>query len=326
MTEQSSRLPTADSVVASQPADFAIPPMDTAPITAPETDVALAPSLAQEPADGATANADSRAPADDAAPDESANDAPDDVAGAAKKRIPPQAVVAQLIAAWPQAFFNDPRAVKPLAIGTLQQILANRPAALEGFNSHAIRTGIKFYTSRLSYHYGMVNNTHRITLAGEAADEVDDKAREFAKTQIIAIQQQRAARRAAQNPPVDSADVAAESGDSDSGERPSRRPPRRRRVAQPSDTGAGSAAGAAAPAGDHAARPDRAESARAGQPRAAQRASHPRSDRRQSAKPTANHPATQPAKQSIAAEPARSEQLTLEEKLARLAQHFGKPS
>lgn len=325
MTEQSSRLPTADSVVASQPADFAIPPMDTAPITAPETDVALAPSLAQEPTDGATASADTLAPADDAAPDESTNDAPDDapddVAGAAKKRIPPQAVVAQLIAAWPLAFFNDPRAVKPLAIGTLQQILANRPAALEGFNSHAIRTGIKFYTSRLSYHYGMVNNTHRITLAGEAADEVDDKAREFAKTQIIAIQQQRAARRAAQNPPVDSADVAAES--SDSGERPSRRPPRRRRAAQqPSEAGAGSAAGAAVPAGDHAARPDRSESARTGQPRPDQRASHPRPDRRQSAKPTAN----QPAKQSIAAEPARSEQLTLEEKLARLAQHFGKPS
>jgi ProP effector len=273
----------------------------------------------QEGAAEAAAHVDSLAPKEGSAPDESA----DDTAGSAKKRIPPQAVVAQLIAAWPLAFFNDPRAVKPLAIGTLQQILANRPAALEGFNSHAIRTGLKFYTSRLSYHYGMVHNTHRITLAGEAADEVDDKAREFAKTQIAAILQQRAARRAAQNPPAD-----APEGD------PVRaadeqKPRRRFRRAQPNREAVVSAEGSRAPVADAAtdaprrASPESPRTASPSRPRA------PRRDQRPAQTvPAGDAPARPPRPQSAAtpSAPMAQENLTLEEKLARLAQHFGKPS
>ena len=114
-----------------------------------------------------------------------------------KKRLAPQAIVAQFIAAWPQAFFSEPRAVKPLAIGILKQMLANRPAELDGLNSHTIRAGIKFYTSRLSYHYGVRHNSHRINLAGEPAEAIDDAARAHAEAQIAAITAARAANRPA---------------------------------------------------------------------------------------------------------------------------------
>lgn len=236
----------------------------------------------------------------------SAEQAPDadaqaEASPAPKKRIAPQAVITRLIEAWPQAFFSDPRSVKPLAIGTLQHILANRPDALDGLNSQAIRTGIKFYTSRLSYHYGMVNNTHRITLGGENADEVDDKAREYAKAQIVAIQAQRAARRAAQ------AIQSGEAGgpDNEDGE-PGARGPRHKR---PAKKGSEQVAEGGA-AGERSHRPARSRNER---PR-------PKVDRvnRRAARADERHSA--PSAESSAVEP----NLTMEEKLARLAAHFGK--
>lgn len=219
----------------------------------------------------------------------------------AKKRVPPQEVIARLVAAWPSAFFSEPRSVKPLTIGVLQQILANRPADLDGLNSHAIRTGIKFYTSRLSYHYGMVHNTHRITLAGEPAEEVDDKAREFAKAQIVAIKQQREARQKAsqaEQNPEDAASGAQTNDEAAEGKKPSR--PKQARKPRPAagSEGKGRDADAGAPSGQRPRRPRRDQ------------ARPPRSD-----KPAAS--ATQ------AAAPA-TENLSMEEKLARLAQHFGK--
>ncbi|HQT42714.1 MAG TPA: ProQ/FINO family protein, partial [Halothiobacillus sp.] len=154
MTEQSSCLPTTESVVESQPPITAIAPSD-----ALSKDSGLMGVAPEQPIEPDLAEAD--VPGDEAAsesiPEEvSVDETATDLAGSTKKRISPQAVVTQLMAAWPQAFFTEPRAVKPLAIGTLQQILANRPAELEGLNSQAIRSGIKFYTSRLSYHYGIV--------------------------------------------------------------------------------------------------------------------------------------------------------------------------
>ena len=217
----------------------------------------------------------------------------------AKKRIPPQEVIARLVAAWPLAFFTEPRSVKPLTIGVLQQILADRPAELEGLNSHAIRTGIKFYTSRLSYHYGMVHNTHRITLAGEPAEEVDDKAREFAKAQIVVIKQQREARQAAQNPP-DSASSGEQTAD-ESAE--SKKPPRTKQGRKPRTVsgaeGNGRGEKADAPSGQRPRRPRRDQ------------ARPPRADKSAASGTQAT---------------ATPENLSMEEKLARLAQHFGKSS
>ncbi len=317
MTEQSSRLPTTDPVVETQPSALAIAmaPIDAAPADSAQTDAApQSPVLSDGIAEN-TANAASL----DTSEEPSAVKTPEESAVAAKKRIPPQAVVAQLMAAWPQAFFADPRAVKPLAIGTLQQILANRPAELDGFNSQAIRTGIKFYTSRLSYHYGIVHNTHRITLAGEPADEVDDKAREFAKTQIIAIQQQRVARRAAQNP-------AAETPEGEPTRAADEQKPRRRfRRAEPNRDAVGSAETSGG-VGVDAAAPRRAAPESSRTPPSANRPRAPRRDQRPApTAPSGNTAAGAPreASENAAASP---ENLTLEEKLARLAQHFGKPS
>lgn len=216
----------------------------------------------------------------------------------AKKRVPPQEVIARLIAAWPQAFFSEPRAVKPLTIGVLQQILANRPAEFEGLNSHTIRTGIKFYTSRLSYHYGIVHNTHRITLAGEPAEEVDDKAREYAKAQIVAIKQQRAARQAAQNPTDTPAEAEAGRGVTEDKKPARAKPPRQSRLADGADrTGRVEQAGESSDSRPRRPRRDQARPPRAAKPSAASN---------QGAAPAA-------------------ENLSMEEKLARLAQHFGKP-
>ncbi|WP_407275954.1 ProQ/FinO family protein [Halothiobacillus sp. DCM-1] len=212
---------------------------------------------------------------------------------AAKKRVSPHSIVAKFIEAWPQAFFKDPRAVKPLAIGILKQMLANRPAALDGLNSHAIRAGIKFYTSRLSYHYGVRHNSHRIDLLGEPAEAIDDAARAHAEAQIAAITAARAANRPA--PAEDSADEAPA---------PARRPRRApRRTPVEAQT---PAAEPAAEADNRPAKPKR--------PR-----QKPRPPRTDDARPS-----TPPAAAAASNEPGTAE-LSMAEKLARLAQHFGKP-
>lgn len=285
MTEQSSR-PTADAADQSQPRDLALDQsgsVASAPDAAALTEVDMASEAPVEqlvePSTG-TVQTDS----------EQKEDKP------AKKRVPPQEVIARLVAAWPLAFFSEPRSVKPLTIGVLQQILADRPAGLEGLNSHAIRTGIKFYTSRLSYHYGMVHNTHRITLAGETAEEVDDKAREFAKTQIVAIKQQREARQATQNP-SDAVSGEQAADDSAEGKKPPRAKQARKSRPASGSEGKGRDGDTGAPSG--------------------QRPSRPRRD--QARPPRADKPAASGAQ----AAPA-TENLSMEEKLSRLAQHFGK--
>ena len=296
MTEQSSRPPVDDATQAAVPvSDLPViePVVPLDETTDPEDSGDLSSSpVPQDDTDAATETPEAQAP---------------------KKRIAPQAVVARLVAAWPQAFFNDPRAVKPLAIGTLQQILANRPEALEGLNSQAIRTGIKFYTSRLSYHYGMVNNSHRITLSGESADEVDEKAREYAKAQILAIQQQRAAQRAAQNPP------AAEASETGPDGEPMPRPARSKRPfkKRSPQTSAGSGGDSAQDGGADQAANSPAANTRP--PRASGERSRPRGDQ------AGRRPASATARPSAErATSADEPKLSLEEKLARLAEHFGK--
>ncbi|QGT79278.1 hypothetical protein GM160_10480 [Guyparkeria halophila] len=148
-------------------------------------------------------------PTEKAATDEAGNGAQGDEGQAAtavasesnqpkKPRVHPREAIKQFEAAWPEAFSSDPKQVKPLAIGILQQILADRPAELDGLNSKAIRAAMKFYTSRLSYHIAMKNAEHRIDLKGEPAEPVDDKARGHAEEQIKAIHAARDAKRAEQ--------------------------------------------------------------------------------------------------------------------------------
>ncbi|WP_298218774.1 ProQ/FinO family protein [Halothiobacillus sp.] len=305
MTEQSSR-PAADAADQSPFRDLALDQTGSV-ASAPDATVSAEADVTSEtPVEHAIEPSADQMPAGLEQTDSEPTDSEQKTDKPAKKRVPPQEVIARLVAAWPSAFFAEPRSVKPLTIGVLQQILANRPAELDGLNSHAIRTGIKFYTSRLSYHYGMVHNTHRITLAGEPAEEVDDKAREFAKAQIVAIKQQREARqkasqeenKAAQNP-ADAASGEQSTDESTEGKKPPRAKQARKPRPATGSEGKGRDADAGASSGQRPRRPRRDQ------------ARPPRSD-----KPVA--PGTQ------AAAPA-TENLSMEEKLARLAQHFGKP-
>ncbi|MFP4640405.1 MAG: ProQ/FINO family protein, partial [Guyparkeria sp.] len=190
---------------------------------------------------------------------------------AKKPRVHPRDAVKQFVAAWPKAFSEDPKEVKPLAIGILQQILAERPPELEGLNSKAIRTAMKFYTSRLSYHYAMKNAEHRVDLKGEPAEPVDDKARAHADEQIKAIHAARDAKR-------------AEQGEDENGEAKKPRRPRK--------------------AGNKPRKERQAEG----------KAAKPRSDKRRGQPRREKEPQPDPALQN----------LSLEEKLDRLAQRFGK--
>jgi len=107
---------------------------------------------------------------------------------AVKKKGPhPREVITQLAEAWPAAFFRDAREVKPLAIGVLKQMLANRPESLEGLNSQAIRRGVKFYTSSIAYHRAMLTASHRVNLDGSQSDEITQDMREHAQQQLAAI-------------------------------------------------------------------------------------------------------------------------------------------
>lgn len=161
---------------------------------------------ATESGDDGTADSEKPAQADEQATAESAEEPtaePDHKPATEgnqpkKPRVHPREAIKQFEAAWPEAFSSDPKKVKPLAIGILQQILADRPAELDGLNSKAIRAAMKFYTSRLSYHFAMKDAEHRVDLKGEPAEPVDDKARSHAEEQIKAIHAQRDAKRAEQ--------------------------------------------------------------------------------------------------------------------------------
>jgi len=194
-----------------------------------------------------------------------------DQAETGKKRVHPRDVVARFAAAWPQAFSTDPKAVKPLTVGVLKQILANRPAELDGLNSQAIRAGMKFYASRMAYHIAMLNQTHRVDLAGEQAEEITDDMRQHAQEQLDAIKALRA-------------EKAKQSGEGDKA-KPSRRRPRK--------AGGAEAKGE----GRRLRKPAKA--------RNAQQASSGGSSRRKQAEND-------------------GPELSLDEKLAKLAEHFGK--
>ena len=153
---------------------------------------------ANSPAPAQPAEADKTAAAESPAKPPAGEGNQGEAQQAKKPRVHPRDAIKQFAAAWPEAFSTDPKQVKPLAIGILQQILADRPAELDGLNSKAIRAAMKFYTSRLSYHIAMKNAEHRVDLKGEPAEPIDDKARSHAEEQIKAIHAQRDAKRAEQ--------------------------------------------------------------------------------------------------------------------------------
>lgn len=236
-----------------------------------------------QPVDDASMTPDTEAASEQALESNAAeNAAPEEAAASqegakAKPRVHPKDVVAQFAVAWPQAFSTDPKAVKPLTVGVLKQILANRPAELEGLNSQTIRAGMKYYASRMAYHIAVLNHTHRVDLAGEQAEEITDDMRTHAQEQLDAIKALR----------------AEKSGKAD-GDKPKKKGNGPRRKAGPRD---GDAAEGRSTGGRRKKAPQRS------------------SDRRRNE--------TGGRGQSAEA-PKMDENLSMEEKLARLAERFGK--
>ncbi|MFP4155223.1 MAG: ProQ/FINO family protein [Halothiobacillaceae bacterium] len=211
-----------------------------------------------------------------------------------KKRLPhPREVIDRLIEAWPEVFTRDPRAVRPLAIGILKQILAARPETLDGLNSQAIRRGVKFYTSSIAYHRAMLNATHRVALDGSQADEITEDMREHARKELERIPK-----------PVRKSRKPEGEGSTEAS-RPRRA--RRRRAGDGAEQGADGGADSAP--GDRSSRPGRGGNEGKGRQRGP--GGGRRSDRR--------------SDEAVASDgkPASSEPpQTMEEKLAQLAKHF----
>lgn len=217
-TDATSSIP-AETEVSSAPQQA----QPTEPAAAPATEQAIEPTAGQADAQADTPAATKAVEA--AKVEEKATDGDGDNSKPAqqdkkKPRVHPRDAIQQFAAAWPEAFSTDPKAVKPLAIGILQQILAERPPELDGLNSRAIRTAMKFYTSRLSYHFAMKDAEHRVDLKGEPAEPVDDKARAHSEEQIKAIHAQRDAKRAAQAGKESGKEPGKEAGDENKPRRP----------------------------------------------------------------------------------------------------------
>ena len=250
------------------------------------------PTPAVNPADESTVTAPDQsalgAAESTATTDESSTSSDQEEAKPAKaKRVHPREVVERFAAVWPQAFTAEPREVKPLTVGVLKQILSERPEGLDGLNSQAIRAGMKFYASRLSYHIAMLNHSHRVDLSGEQAEEITDDMRQHAQEQIDAIKAQRQKKQAEK-----------EATGEANGEKPARRP---RKPRPPAD-------GEPARTGNKPRRGDRnARNRTTGGPKSGSASRQGRSARQE--------PSSAP-RESVAG-------LSMEEKLARLAQHFG---
>jgi len=249
-------------------------PVDDASMT-PDTEAA-----SEQAAENAAAeNAAPEAVASEAVASEAvASEAAASQEGAkAKPRVHPKDVVARFAAAWPEGFTTDPKAVKPLTVGVLKQILANRPAELDGLNSQAIRAGMKYYASRMAYHIAVLNHTHRVDLAGEQAEEITDDMRTHAQEQLDAIKALR----------------AEKSGKAE-GDKPKKKGGGTRRKPAPRD---GESAEGRSAGGRRKKNPQRSSDRRR----------HEAGGRGQSAEA-----------------PKMDENLSMEEKLARLAERFGK--
>lgn len=104
------------------------------------------------------------------------------------KKVTNASIIRKLIKLFPLAFFGAKEKKLPLAYGIREQLFADET----GFSRKTIRKAIYWYTSRLSYHKGVIDNERRINLDGSVASDVtaDDKA--YAADRIAAIEEAKA--------------------------------------------------------------------------------------------------------------------------------------
>lgn len=104
------------------------------------------------------------------------------------KKVTNASIIRKLIKLFPLAFFGAKEEKLPLAYGIREQLFA----AETGFSRKTIRKAIYWYTSKLSYHKGVVDNENRINLDGSIASVVTIEDKAYAAGKIASIEEAKA--------------------------------------------------------------------------------------------------------------------------------------
>ena len=126
------------------------------------------------------------------------------------KPMHPREVLNILLDRYPAAFFPDPRKVKPLAVGVLQELRA----ACEGddalpLKTQDLRRALRYYTQRAAYLRAVIRGEMRINLLGEAVAEVSADQKQHAEV-LLAELEPKLPVRPERTKPAASADDAVE--------------------------------------------------------------------------------------------------------------------
>jgi len=100
------------------------------------------------------------------------------------KKITNAGAIRKLKKLFPLAFFGSKESKLPLAYGIHKQLLS----AETGFSRKRIRKAIYWYTSRPSYHKGVVDRENRINLDGSIASVVTAEDKAYAESRISVIE------------------------------------------------------------------------------------------------------------------------------------------
>ena len=105
-----------------------------------------------------------------------------------QERAPhPREVIKRLAEVYPDTFFTDGRKVRPLAIGLIKPLLAEREEKFPEVSARQLRRAVRFYTQALAYHRAVLDGTPRVDLEGKDAGEVTEKEQEYAKERLETI-------------------------------------------------------------------------------------------------------------------------------------------
>ncbi|MEW5838790.1 MAG: ProQ/FINO family protein [Pseudomonadota bacterium] len=187
------------------------------PAAAPEALESEASDVEQAENDGEEADAESATPATGKV-----------------KPMHPRDVLNILLDRYPAAFFPDPRKVKPLAVGVLQELRA----ACEGedalpLKTQDLRRALRYYTQRAAYLRAVVRGEMRINLLGEAVAEVTEEQKQHAQVMLTELEPKLPARPERAKPAQAAKPDGAADGDQAEGEaargarKPRREMPRR---------------------------------------------------------------------------------------------------
>ncbi len=91
-----------------------------------------------------------------------------------------------LIARYPQAFFDDPKARKPLKIGIHKDILADEGNQLA---SYQLTSALRWYTGALGYQLSIQAEAERIDLEGRAVGTVSAEDAKAAEEKVAVIRE-----------------------------------------------------------------------------------------------------------------------------------------